>query len=76
MINAHYQESVNILKQALFETNELRQKEYLETSNSGAYWDKFAAISGKLYLADHIGNLLDIYKAGPSAMISGILKED
>ena len=72
MIEAHYQNSVRKLQRALSETNILKQKEYLEESNCGAYWDKFAAISGKLYLASNIGNLCDIYKDGPSAMLLGI----
>lgn len=75
MIEAHYQNSVRKLQMALSETNIFRQKEYLEASNCGAYWDKFAAISGKLYLASNIDNLYNIYKAGPSAMILDIQRE-
>lgn len=74
MIQAHYQNSARKLQMALSETNVLRQEEYLEESNCGAYWNKFAAISGKLYLASNIDNLYRIYKDGPSAMILNILR--
>lgn len=74
MIEAHYENSVRKLQMALSETNTFRQKEYLEESNCGAYWNKFAAISGKLYLATNMDRLHDIYKDGPSNMISNIQK--
>lgn len=73
MIEEHFKDSVRKLQMALSETNIVRQKEYLEESNCGAYWSKFAAISGKLYLASNIENLYNIYKAGPSSMMLNIL---
>lgn len=75
MIEAHHQNSVRKLQMALSETNIFRQKEYLEESNCGAYWNKFAAISGKLYLAANIDSLYDIYKDGPFAMILNIQRK-
>lgn len=57
---------------ALSEINALKQKEYLEESNCGYYWSKFAAISGKLYLAHNINSLYDIYKDRPSVMVSNM----
>lgn len=75
MIETYYQNSVSKLQMALSETNTLKQKEYLDESNCGAYWDKFAAISGKLYLASNIGDLYDIYKDGPSDMLLSIKRE-
>lgn len=75
MIEAHYQNSVRKLQMALSETNIRTQKEYLEESNCGAYWNKFAAISGKLYLASNIDNLHEIYKAGPTAMVLNIQRQ-
>lgn len=74
MVQAHYDDSVKKLQMALSETDTLKQKEYLEESNCGAYWNKFAAISGKLYLASNIDKLHNIYKDGPSTMMLNILK--
>jgi hypothetical protein len=74
MIGAHYQDSRDKLKTALSETDLQKQKEYLEASNCGSYWDKFAAISGKLYLASHLNHIYEIYESGPSVLLSNILK--
>lgn len=72
MIALHYLESINKLKEALLEKDIIKQKEYLEYANCGGYWSKFAAISGKLYLASNLENLYEIYKAGPSVMLMNI----
>ncbi|GFP77472.1 hypothetical protein [Clostridium fungisolvens] len=68
IIKSHFEDTLNTLRIALSETDTLKQKEYLEKSSSGAYWSKFAAISGKLYLASNIDHLHDIYNSGPSNM--------
>lgn len=75
MIEAHYKDAAKKLLMALSETNIFRQTEYLQESNCGSYWDKFAAISGKLYLASNIDNLYNIYKGGPSSMMLNIQRE-
>lgn len=49
---------------ALSETDPALQKQYLLESNTGDYWDKFAAISSMIYLMKHIGSLKEIYEAG------------
>ncbi|MDO5410330.1 MAG: hypothetical protein Q4F21_07735 [Lachnospiraceae bacterium] len=74
IIEMHYEGSLQKLKAALSEEDFDQQKKYLQQSNCGAYWDKFAAISGKLYLASHMDHLCEIYKAGPSAMIHNMLE--
>lgn len=74
MIESHYQNSRDKLKAALSETNLQKQQAYLEASNSGPYWEKFAAISGKLYLASHLNHICEIYQNGPSALLSDLLR--
>lgn len=74
LIEEYYKKSLIKLEAALSETNTLKQEEYLEEANCGAYWNKFAAISGKLYLASNVENLFNIYKAGPAAMVLNMLK--
>lgn len=69
IIDLHYKDALDVFKIALAETDILKQKEYLEMANSGDYWSKFAAISGKLYLASNINTLKDIYHSGPADMI-------
>lgn len=73
MIQIHYQDSLCKLKAALTEYNSEKQQKYLHMSNCGSYWDKFAAITGKLYLATHLDNIHDIYLNGPFSMLSNIL---
>lgn len=68
MIKPHYPTAFNALQIALSETDILKQKKYLEKANCGSYWSKFAAISGKLYLASNINYLYDIYDSGPYDM--------
>lgn len=74
MIQTHYLHSLCKLKTALVENDSKKQQEYLNASNCGSYWNKFAAISGKLYLAAHPDEIYDIYEGGPFAMLSNILK--
>jgi hypothetical protein len=73
-IQAHYQNARSKLNAALSETDIQRQKEYLEAANCGSYWDKFAAISGKLYIASHLDHIYEIYQSGPSELLSNILQ--
>ena len=49
---------------ALDETDLRAQKQFLREANSGAYCDKFAAISSMLYLMKHIDCLKQIYEVG------------
>ncbi len=74
VIQRYYEGARKQLKEAFLETDSQKKEEYLELSNCGAYWDKFAAISGKLYLADHLDEILTIYQMGPHVMMSNILK--
>lgn len=73
MIREHYQASLQKLKEALAETDPEKQKEYLRASNCGPYWDKFAAISGKLYILSHLDSIYEIYRGGPSQLLSDML---
>lgn len=61
------------LRDALTETDPQKQKQNLLEANSGTYWGKFAAMSGKLYLLAHRDEMEAIYKAGPEEMLAAIL---
>lgn len=70
----HYQKNLNMLFTAYNETNTGQQESYLLKANTApSYWDKFAAISGKLYLASHLNMLQEIYKNGPAKMLNEML---
>lgn len=47
-----YRASRDKLKEALDETDQEKQKAYLEQAVTGSYFDKFGAMSGMMYLAD------------------------
>ncbi len=73
IINRHYNEALIKLMAALSEEDEYKQKVLLEQANSGAYWDKYACICGKLFLADNLEHIKKIYKAGIDKFISSII---
>lgn len=70
IINKYYNNSFIKLKEAMKERNLQKQKILLEQSNSGSYWDKFASISGKLFLANHLDEIQKIYINGIDNFIS------
>lgn len=74
LLQEHYQASQSKLRSAMMETNSEKQVALLDESNCGAYWDKFAAICGKLFLASHLNEIVTIYKAGPENMLKRILQ--
>lgn len=63
------------LRVALAETDKQKQKAYSRMADTGKYWDKFAAIAGKLYLLQHIDELERIYQEGWHDFTSRILGE-
>lgn len=75
IIDKYYRRAVHKLKLALAETDVEKQKEYMDEVNCGAYWEKFAAISGKLYLASNADRLKYIYKEGSEKMMRNLLEE-
>lgn len=60
---------------ALKETDKQTQKIYSRMADTGEYWDKFAAISGKLYLLRHFDELEQIYQEGWRDFTTRILSE-
>lgn len=59
-----YCRSKQKLQEALLEQDADLQKEWFLKANAGDYWDKFAAICGKLYLVKHLDRVIDLYEAG------------
>lgn len=72
-IEKYYNKSVQRLREALNEKDIEAQKEYLLTSNAGQYWDKFAAIASKLYLANNLNIITQLYNDGIDNLIENIL---
>lgn len=72
-ITEHYQQSINELVSSIKETDKEKQKQNVYEANTGDYWNKYAAISGMLYLASNYDDIIAIYKAGPSQMIKNIV---
>lgn len=52
------------LQAARGETDAAAQEQQLILADTGKYWDKFGAISGKLYLLKHKHRIFDLYQAG------------
>ena len=63
------------LRAALAETDPEKQAVYSKTADTGMYWDKFAAIAGKLYLLRHINELERIYQEGWRGFTARILDD-
>lgn len=61
------------LRAALAETDKQKQKVYSRMADTGEYWNKFAAIAGKLYLLQHIDEIERIYQEGWHDFTSRIL---
>ena len=59
-----YQNAKQELKMALNEHDPVKQEEYRKCADTGEYWNKFASISGKLYLLKHKDELDRIYRDG------------
>ena len=71
-IQEHYEPALAQLHQALTCEDESQQEEWLYRAQTGRYWDKFAAIAGKLYLINHLDELEKIYLEGPQKFMSPI----
>ncbi len=55
--------------EALACTDPEKQQECLIRATAGPYWEKFACITGKLYLAQHRDQLVSIYSEGPDRFL-------
>lgn len=64
------------LNKALNETDPLKREEYRISADTGNYWDKFASISGKLYMLEHIDRMSELYETGWQDFAKRILNED
>lgn len=60
--------------EALAEQDEAKQERWLEVADTGDYWQKYAAIAGKLYIGQHLDDIEMIYKEGPNALLESIVK--
>ena len=70
-----FKNAKHTLRAALAETDKQKQKNYSRMADTGAYWDKFASIAGKLYLLRHIDDMKRIYQEGWHDFTARILDE-
>lgn len=52
------------LKSAIKETDQTKQAEYRKSADTGNYWDKFASVSGKLFILKNLNTIQEIYHNG------------
>jgi len=64
------------LAAACRESSPEKQRVFLQTADTGDYWEKFASISGKLYLLKHKNELQGIYRAGWRGFCEKILRDE
>lgn len=69
LYQAHHGANDLKLKAAFKERDEKKQKALLLRASSGPYWEKFGAVSGKLFLAAHLEELKDLYEGGVEHLI-------
>lgn len=72
LIEKHYQGALNKLGAAIAEKEPEKQATLLNEANAGAYWEKFGAICGKLFLAMHLDDIESIYNAGSEELFKRI----
>ena len=70
-----YRCSKKQLQKALQETDADRQKQYLVSADTGDYWNKFASISGKLYLLNNLESIKAILLSGWTNFTEKILND-
>lgn len=68
-VDQHWEPSLQKLREALACTDPEKQQECLIRATAGPYWEKFACITGKLYLAQHRDQLVSIYSEGPDRFL-------
>jgi hypothetical protein len=73
-VNEKYNEVKNKLKKAIAETDIKKQRSYLVSADTGDYWNKFASISGKLYILKNARNIYEIYNDGWEGFTKKILE--
>ena len=64
-IEEHQAHALEQLRLALACKDGSEQEQWLYRAQTGRYWEKFAAIAGKLYLMQHLDVLDELYQAGP-----------
>lgn len=75
ILEEKYQKAKQMLSLAVNESDPSKQAVFRAMANCGNYWDKFASISGKLYLLKHKKNIIDIYNEGWEGFAKKILSD-
>ena len=70
-----YEAAKERLAHALRETVAAKQHEYLISSDTGDYWDKYASMSGKLFLINNKERIQDILQGGWKGFAHRILND-
>lgn len=61
------------LKSTIKEVDQTKQAEYSQSADTGDYWDKFASVSGKLFILKNLNTIQEIYHNGWSDFASRII---
>ena len=68
-LRQYFKKSCEQLSSALKEENPNKQKQLLIDADTGEYWDKFGAISSKLYILSNLDDIVEIYNEEPKNFI-------
>ena len=74
LVAIHYKPSLSKYQNALSEQHLATREIYLQEADSGDFYNKFAAISGMLYLAQNIKDLNNIYQNGVEALYRSMVE--
>ena len=64
-LDDYFNKNYEKLKIAIKESDSKKQKQYLIDADTGEYWEKYGAISSKLYILFNLDKIDQIYKQGP-----------
>ncbi len=68
LIEVHYKPSLSKYQKSLSEKHYNSQEIYLQDADTGDFYNKFAAISGMLFLAQNINDITNIYHNGVESL--------
>ena len=74
-LESRFEAAKTTLRLAVRKTDVTKQAVYLHEADTGSYWDKFAAMAGKLYILKNIQNAEKIYRSGWKGFAEHILSE-
>ena len=74
-LTGQYEIATERLSRALREIDAAKQHEYIIEADTGNYWEKYASISGKLYLLKNRSKIAEILQSGWTGFASRIVND-